>query len=164
MNANDALSHETYSEYDLAEQALISQFNEAIILEQTEERYSYFVLGARDGAAHHMAIFCVANSVEPLRSEPKEELRLAIPIADLNAVIPTALLASENGHYFYLTYQKKYGSTRTVRVDDLSYDKLFKKRRNPPVKEFLRKIGEYTVVPLRVRDQGEWDNLDQLSE
>ena len=156
MTANRDSIDAACVEFETVERVLNQQFQDAIVLGQTERRYDYFLLGTRDGAAHRMAVFCIADTLEPLRSTPKEELRIAVPIAKADATLPASVLGASGAHYFYLTYAKRYGSTRTIRVDDGSYNRLFKKRRNPPVKDFLRKLGEYTIVPLRLRDQDEY--------
>ena len=142
------------------EDSINAQFTEAIIASHEVDRYTYFTVGARADAAHRLAVFCVADSIEPLGAKRAEKLRLAIPIERSDAAMPISTLGRESSaHYFYLTYLATRGGLKTLRVDPIVYEKRFNGRNRPPVKDLAAKIATFTVIPMR-----EMDLSDGLTE
>jgi len=112
----------------------------------------YVLYGRHEGVEHRVAVFCVANTIEPLGRRKVEQLRLAVPVLLTNDA-PESLLGVPNGEdRFELTYAAKRGGIKSLLITPEVYQRRFLGRTKPPVIDLLGKLGTYRVIPMRAPD------------
>ena len=129
---------------------LNEQLVRAVIASGSSELYRFFLLDRRADALHPLAVFCVANTVEPLGRDEVEQLRFSVPIRELDDEMPVSVLGTE-ADYFYLTYDALTEGVRTLRLDPNAYADHFESDHTPPVQELASKLVTYVVIPMRER-------------
>jgi len=127
------------------------QFENAIVSNSFGgDLYRFFLLRQQLDAPHPLAVFCVANTVEPLGPVAPEQIRLAVPVTSLDMHMPSSVLGKD-AHYFYATYRMARGGIRAIEVNPRTYERRFVQSERPPILDFAHKLLSFTVLPLRER-------------
>jgi hypothetical protein len=137
-------------EFGELEADINARFFDAIAANGQDERYRYIMLDS--GTPYRLGIFCLANTIEPLGFSHVEQLRMGVPIAEADDVMPQSVLgAKEDAHYFYLKFMARRGGPKELRVDPDVYAKRFLSKGQHPVNDLAQKLKDYQPIPLRKR-------------
>jgi hypothetical protein len=132
------------------------RYFEALAAQAESDRYDYFTLGTRLNLSHeiaHVAVICIANTIEPLRRRNVEELRIAVPVAQPDAEMPRPVLGGVDGeNIFWLQYLARRGGLKDLGINAQVWQERFASKRKPPVANLAGKIATYTVIPMRLKE------------